>query len=142
MANYDLEPSQILSYGQQRRAAMQGLMSNLNTVDRYTQQADQNYGREFNQAQRSWDNARSGFPTSFNQRGLLNSGIYNRAMREFDASRQEAFGKLAQDYYNQRANYADMANNYRQNYENTYGDIADMERLNRAQIAANINRAM
>lgn len=141
MAGYDLQPSEILSYGQQRRSAFQNALSGINQVGRQTAQLDADYGLNFNQAQRQWDNSRVSFPTSFNRRGLMTSGIYNRAMREFDTSRQESFGKLARDYYNQRANYANMANDYQQNYETNYADVADNERLRRAMIAGNITGA-
>jgi len=139
MADYNLQPSEILSYGQQRRSAMQAALSGINTLGRQAQQLDANYGRDYNQAQRAWDQSRAAFPRSFNQRGLTTSGIYNRAMRDFDTARQESFGKLAQDYYNQRAGLADAANNYQQQYEINYGDIADQEMLRRAQIAARLN---
>lgn len=141
MAGYDLQPSEILSYGQQRRSAFQNALSGINQVGRQTARLDADYAFNFNQAQRQWDTARARFPSSFNQRGLMTSGIYNRAMRDFDTSRQEAIGRLANEYYNQRANYANMANDYQQNYETNYADIADNERLRRAMIAANITGA-
>jgi hypothetical protein len=139
MADYDLQPSELISYGQQRRSAFRNALSGINNIGRQAQQLDTNYANDFNQAQRSWDQSRAAFPRSFNQRGLMTSGIYNRQMRNFDTSRQEAFGKLAQDYYNQRANLANAAEDYQQNYEIGYGDIGDQEQMRRAMIAARLN---
>jgi hypothetical protein len=142
MPDYDLQPSEILSYGQQRRSAFRNALSGINTLGRQAQQLDSTYARNYDQAQRSWDQSRAAFPRSFNQRGLMTSGIYNRQMRDFDASRQNAFGQLAQDYYNQRANLANAAEDYKQNYEIAYGDIGDQEQMRRAMIAARLNGAM
>lgn len=133
---YDLDPNSQFSYDQQRRSAMRSTLSNLNSIGRSTSQLDANYGRNYGAAMRAWDQQRAAFPRSFNQRGLMTSGIYNRAAQNFDADRQDAFGQLAQTYYNQRAQLADQANNARGSYEDMYGSIADQEQLNRAQIAA------
>lgn len=142
MADYDLQPSELISYGNQRRSAFRNALSGINTLGRQTAELDQGYADNYRQAQQSWDRSRAAFPRTFNQRGLMTSGIYNRQIRDFDTSRQDAFAQLARNYYNQRANYANAANEYQQSYEQDYGGIAENEQLRRAQIAARLNGTM
>jgi hypothetical protein len=135
---YDLDPTQQYSYDSQKRSAMRNYSSSLNRINLQTSQLDSRYGRDFGSQTRNWNKARASFPRGFNQRGLMTSGIYNREMQDFDAERQDSFGRLAEDYYNQRANYANQSDESRGGYEDMMANIEDQQRMYWAQKAAQI----
>lgn len=135
---YDLDPSEILSYSNQRRQAMANWSQQRSQSDLMAGQADRQYGMDVGNQKHAWDNARTRVPGSFARRGLATSGLYGRGLQEYGFQRNQSFGQLANDYYNKKAQYAQQNSYLDQQYWNSMSNIQDTERMRRAQIAAQL----
>lgn len=135
---YDLNPDEVLAYGNRRRAALSSWGNQTAQIDLASKNADQGYGQRVASATRSWDQNRSRLPGSFIRRNLMNSGLYGRGLREFNTAKDESFGQLAQDFYNQKAQYGLQRGAIDQQYYSQMMDIGEQERLRRAQIAGQL----
>lgn len=79
---------------------------------------------------------RERLPGGFARRGLLNSGIYQRALKQYAEDRQAATSSLAARYQQMLGEHGFDQKLQAVQYLNTIGDINDAERVRRAQIAA------
>lgn len=138
---YDLNPDEVLAYGNRRRQATSNWASQTNALNYRANIADQNYGQQVGAQTRNWQRSRERLPGSFANRGLQTSGLYGRALSDFNTQRDESFGQLARDYYNQRAQFGMERSGLDQQYWNEMANIDDQERLRRAQIAAQLTGA-
>lgn len=135
---YDLNPDEVLSYGNRRRAALSSWGNQTAQIDLASKNADQGYSQRVAGATRSWNQGRSRLPGSFIRRNLMNSGLYGRGLQDFNTARNESFGQLAQDFYNQKAQYGMQRNAIDQQYYSQMMDIDEQERFRRAQKAAEL----
>lgn len=135
---YDLNPDEVLSYGNRRRTALSSWGNQTAQIDLASKNADQGYAQRVASGTRSWNQGRTRLPGSFIRRNLMNSGIYGRGLQDFNTARNESFGQLAQDYYNQKAQYGVQRNAIDQQYYSQMMDIGEQERLRRAGIAAQL----
>lgn len=139
---YDLNPDEVLSYGNRRRQAQQTWSNQTNALGFNSNAADQTYADSLRQATDNWNQSRTRIPSIYSRRGLQDSGIYGENLTRYNTQRNDAFGSLARDYYNQKARYAQQQVGYNQNLWNTMADIDEQERFRRAQIAAQLTGVM
>lgn len=135
---YDLNPDEVQSFGARRRAAYQNYGAQQASLGLYQQKADTDYASNFQNLSQQWKQVRNRIPGSYMRRGLATSGIYGRGLNDYQQSRNSAFGQLARDYYNQKAQYGMQGVNLGQQLYGTMADIDEQERMRRAQIAAQL----
>jgi hypothetical protein len=138
---YDLNPDEVQAFGARRRAAYQNYGTQQASLGLYQQKADTDYGSNFGDLTRQWDRMRTRMPGTYMNRGLSRSGIYGQGLNDYHQGRTSSFGRLANDYYHQKAQYGMQSMSQGQQLYNTMADIDEQERLRRAQIAAQLTGA-
>lgn len=138
---YDLNPDELASYSNQRRAAMSQRASGLAQVDRNESLANQGYNQNWQSMTRRFDQMRRGLPGSYMRRGLGRSGIYEDGRNQFNAGKQDAFGQLSNQWAAQQAQFSGQRQYLMDNYTNSMLSIEDQDRMRRAQIAAQLTGA-
>lgn len=93
---------------------------------------------DYGNLKRQFVQQRAQIPGQFIGRGLLNSGLYQRGLKDYAANRTEAFGDLGRKYQ-QMLGTLDLQR--QQGAASQFADLADVnaqERQRRAELAAQI----
>lgn len=135
MAMQGLSPSQLYNFQSQRNAYGQNLLGK-KAQNTYQQQlANLQLHRSTQNFNDMWNDRRNALPTSYLQRGVYNSGIYQNALQNYARDRSSGLSDLLLNNQLQQAGlvlgnrgfedeYArQMASNYAQQYA-TQADIA------------------
>lgn len=92
--------------------------------------------------EKNWFNARQQLPGAYAARGLLNSGVYKKALADFASEKQTAFDMTRFNYQKQRGAY-DIEQQNAQNEFNTQNAAIEAERAaRRNQMAAQLQAVM
>lgn len=103
--------------------------------------ADRRYARGKSDLRRQYSRARRGFGSDFIQRGLLNSGLYNRAYADLQVDRDQAAGSLL-DQYSETTRGLDLANRQLLDIkQNAKWDVDATEEARRQSVAAALKYA-
>lgn len=85
--------------------------------------------------------ARPNLGTSYAKRGLLNSGIYQQGLVNFNTDQGKAYSDLASAYQDQLGGYDLARSQLEQTRAGATQDLADQEAARRAAVAASLRAA-
>lgn len=131
-----LPPVEANAYENQRRRARDTYQGGLAGIEQ--QRGDAQAANAFNQGQLAtrWDKVRERLPGAYIRRGMQNSGVFRRGMKDYAQGRQQSQQGLALQFQQMmnRLNQQGLAAGIQ--FNNTVGDTYDQEAIRRAQIAA------
>ena len=87
---------------------------------------------------RQFDLMRRNLPGGYARRGLLNSGIYAQALQDYGQERTSAYGDLARKYQQMLGQQEFQGRELDLNYSNAILDVDELEKMRRAQLAAQL----
>lgn len=131
-----ISPEQQMMYQQGRsNAAAQNLRGQAQT--QYQQGlATQDYSDRTYDFNTAWNRRREDLPTSFIQRGLLNSGIYRNALRNYAIDRLSGQRQLQREYQQRMAGLTFQGRGYEDDYAETVANLFGNQYAAQAAIAA------
>lgn len=141
MAEGLLDPEE-LSYFRTARRRVQdtyGLGAAQNTFEKG--RAGATFARNVGDLTKQFDAMRSKVPWSFAGRGLLNSGLHQKAVADFDVNRTSSFGNLRAQYDDQLGGLDLAAQQLAAVRAGALSDVDDQERSRVAAIAAMLRAA-
>lgn len=110
---------------------------NQNQLNRRRSKEDNRYNRR--SADIAIERARRGIPDRYNQRGMRNSGLFDRGMGEFESDSLRTLGNLERQFGRTMQDYALNDARYGQQYYASIGDDAKVEALKAAAATAALN---
>ena len=138
MPYFDLSPLEYASLGNQRRQATSQYGLGRAQIDYQRSQAATANSQQMADLRRQYTQMREQLPGGFAQRGLLNSGLYARALKNYGTERQEATNRAAQGYQERLAGLDIEQRATETSYSDAMAALAAEEQARRAQIAATL----
>lgn len=85
-----------------------------------------------------WDRQRAALPGDYIQRGIFDSGIYQRGLKDYATDRSQAFGDLSLGYQGEVGGLKMDARGLSDSYANTLATSQSAEQARRAELASRI----
>lgn len=103
--------------------------------------ANNAYSRNFGSLAKQYDRMRERMPYGYAKRGLLNSGVWGRALGQFSQDRVRSFGDLLKAHQDATGGLDLAADQLFKTKENTLADIESAERARLDAVAAALRAA-
>lgn len=131
-----ISPQQQLAFQQGRSNARQNLLRNRASSTYQRGLAKQNYTDQTADFNIQQNRTREQLPGSFIQRGVFNSGIYRRALRDYAVDRLMGQRNLQRGYQNRMGELALQERGYEDEYSQTLSNLYLSQQAAQAQMAS------
>ena len=133
-----ISPEEQFSYDNRRRTTRDRYQRGLAQTDWQQGQYEAQQGLDVNNLTRQWDQMRRRVPGQYHKRGMANSGLLGQGLQDYGVGRQGAFSDLTARYQQMIGQLGQQRQNLGVDYASGISDVDDLERMRRAQIAAQL----